>query len=103
MITFRGTTKEHSDGNEAKHSLCQELMFPTSLPMLCECKDQQDLSNFINHFAHLKMHTEFYFEQLNTIYYFEDLKLNGRILLCTDSLRSKDPETNIEKATVASK
>jgi hypothetical protein len=68
MVTFRDTTKEHDDGKEAKESLCQELMLPTSLPMLCECKYQRDLSNFINHFSHLKMHTEFYFEQLKMRY-----------------------------------
>jgi hypothetical protein len=57
-------TKEHNDGNEAKLSSCQKLILPTSLLKLCEYKDQRNLNNYINHFAHLGMHTEFYFEQL---------------------------------------
>jgi hypothetical protein len=59
-------TKEHNDGNQIKLSLCQELMLPASLLMLCEYKDQRGLSNYINHFANSKC-TECYINNL-TLY-----------------------------------
>jgi hypothetical protein len=92
-------TKERNDGNEAKLSLCQELTLPTSLLMLRECEDQRDPNNTVIILHIWKCTQNFILNNLR--YYFENLKLHGKILSRIDSLPSIHIETNNDTTAVA--